>query len=74
MIEKIVYWNPRTPLSAREKIKRRFNIRGITVNGESRVKLKTEDMTDFQLVVERGYLTPRNKELLHPWGKKSQEE
>lgn len=68
-MELIVRWRNDTPPATREKIKRRFGIRGITVNGESRVALAEEDMADFRLTVERGWLTVRNKPLLHPWEK-----
>lgn len=65
-MEIIVSWKKNIPMTTREKIKKRFRISGITVNKESRLTLRLEDMEDFRAVVERGWLKPVNKTLLHP--------
>lgn len=65
-MEIIVSWKKNIPTATREKIKQRFGITGITVNKESRLSLTEADMKDFRLVVEKGYLTPVSKPLLHP--------
>ena len=67
----IVSWKKAISATAREKIKRRFKITGITVNKESRLTLTEDDMEDFRETVRKGYLTPVNKVLLHPREKRN---
>lgn len=67
----IVSWKKAISATVREKIKQRFNITGITVNKESRLTLKEEDMEDFRETVRKGYITPVNKVLLHPREKRN---
>gem|GEM_PF-3975445 len=69
----IVSWQKNISIAAREKIKQRFGITGITINKESRLSLTEEDMNDFRKVVEKGYLIPVNKPLLHPREKRNGE-
>ncbi len=66
MKEKLtIYWN--TKLLGRypgylERIRKRFGItKGMTVNGETDVEIKAEDMDDLLATERAGYITIRRK-------------
>lgn len=66
MMERLtLYWNTKL-LSQRpgilERIRKRFGItKGITVNGETDVEIKAEDMDDLLATERAGYITIRRK-------------
>ncbi len=66
MMERLtIYWN--TKLLGRypgylERIRKRFGItKGMTVNGETDVEIKAEDMDDLLATERAGYITIRRK-------------
>lgn len=61
MIQKVIYWHRKLSQNALDKIKRRFHITVITVNGESIATLDDGDEEAFRKCIDGGFFIVRNK-------------